>query len=86
MARRVRGARDSAGNNLYDDDVAKALVRAQYARVLEESTSKRLRVEEGIAGELVAKSMITLNEMDPGIHVSMLSCAFLKRLALDRAV
>lgn len=64
MARRVRGARDGIGNN---DDVAKTLVRAQYARVLEESTSRRLRVEEGIAGELVAKSMVVLNEIDPGI-------------------
>ena len=64
MARRVRGARDGIGNN---DGVAKALVRAQYARVLEESTSRRLRVEEGVAGELVGKSMVALNKIDPGI-------------------
>jgi hypothetical protein len=72
VARRVRSARDSAGNNLYGDDVTKALVRAQYARVLEESTSRRLRVEEGVAGELVAKSMITLSEIDQGIYAPML--------------
>ena len=70
MARRIRGARDGVGNNLYDDDVAKALVRAQYTRVLEECTSRRLRVEEGVAGETVAKGMVTLNEMEPGIHAS----------------
>ena len=68
MARRIRGTRDGVGNNLYDDDVAKALVRAQYARVLEESTSRKLRVEEDIAGETIAKSMVALNEMEPGIH------------------
>ena len=70
MAQRIRNARDGVGNNLYDDDVAKALVRAQYARVLEECTSRRLRVEEGVAGETVAKGMVTLNEMEPGIHAS----------------
>ena len=86
MARRVRGARDGMGNTVYNDDVVKTLVRTQYARVLEESTSRRLRVEEGVAGELVAKSMVTLNEIDPGIHTSMLSYAFLIRLALYRVV
>ncbi|KAF8268005.1 hypothetical protein EI94DRAFT_1728947 [Lactarius quietus] len=58
VARRVRGARDGVGNNIYADD---------YARVLEESTSRRLRVEEGVAGEMVAKSMVTLNQIDPGL-------------------
>ena len=76
MARRVRGARDGMGNSVYDDDVAKALVRAQYARALEESTSKRLRAEEGVAGELVAESMVKLNEIDPGTHASVLLYAF----------
>ncbi|KAH9005649.1 hypothetical protein EDB86DRAFT_3177955 [Lactarius hatsudake] len=67
VARRVRGSRDGTGNSMYDDDAAEALVRAQYARVLEESTSRRLRVEEGVAGDLIAKSMVTLNEIDPGL-------------------
>ncbi|KAI9444100.1 hypothetical protein H4582DRAFT_1919312 [Lactarius indigo] len=67
VARRVGGSRDSTGDNVYDDDAAKALVRAQYARVLEESTSRRLRIEEGVAGELIAMSMVTLNEIDPGL-------------------
>ncbi|KAH9041508.1 hypothetical protein EDB83DRAFT_2409286 [Lactarius deliciosus] len=67
IARRVRGSRDGTGNSMYDDNAAEALVRAQYARVLEESTSRRLRVEEGVAGELIAKSMVTLNEIDPGL-------------------
>lgn len=73
----MSGARKGTRNYVDDDDAAKALVRAQYARVLEESTSKKLRVEEGVAGELVAKSMVTLNEIDPGIHASLLSYAFL---------
>jgi len=76
IARRVRGARDGAGNSAYDDDAVKAVVRTQYARVLEESTSRRLRAEESIAGELVAKSMVTLNEIDPGIRASIIFCAF----------
>ncbi|KAH9035965.1 hypothetical protein EDB84DRAFT_1659282 [Lactarius hengduanensis] len=67
VAQRVRGSRDGTGNCIYDDDAAEALVRAQYAKVLEESTSRRLRVEEGVAGELIAKSMVTLNEIDPGL-------------------
>ena len=86
MARRVRGARDGMGNSVYDDDAAKALVRAQYARVLEESTSKRLRVEEGVAGELVAKSMVILNEIDPGIRCFYVVLCVSKQLASSRAV
>ena len=87
MARRIRGARDGVGNNLYGDDVAKSLVRAQYARVLEECTSRRLRVEEGVAGETVAKGMVTLNEMEPGIHSFYYAVPWdLTRLTLDRIV
>ncbi|KAH9988778.1 hypothetical protein BJV74DRAFT_459602 [Russula compacta] len=67
IVRRVRNAREKASNSVYREDAEKALVRAQYTRVWEECTSRRLRVEEGIAGELVAKSMVRLNEIDTGL-------------------
>jgi hypothetical protein len=73
MVRRVRSARDDAGNSVYGEDAEKALVRAQYTRVWEESTSRRLRVEEGLAGQLVAKSLVRLNEIDAGIHFSFVT-------------
>ncbi|KAI0263034.1 hypothetical protein BC834DRAFT_828029 [Gloeopeniophorella convolvens] len=61
VVRRVRadGARDAG--------VESALVRAQYARVWEECAARRLRVEEGAAGELVAKSLARLSEIDEGL-------------------
>ena len=71
MTRRVRNAREKAGNSGYGEDTEKELVRAQYSRVWEECTSKRLRVEEKVAGELVAKSLVRLNEIDAGIFVSL---------------
>jgi hypothetical protein len=67
VLRRIRSTRDDAGNSVYGDDAEIALVRAQYTRVWEESTSRRLRVEHGLAGELVAKSLVRLNEIDEGI-------------------
>ena len=73
VVRRVRSAREKAGNGLYNEDTEKELVRAQYTRVWEECTSRRLRVEEGIAGELVAKSLVKLNEIDSGICVPLAS-------------
>jgi len=63
----VRSARERASNNAYGEDVEKELVRVQYTRVWEESISRRLRVGEKIAGELVAKSLVRLNEIDAGI-------------------
>jgi hypothetical protein len=73
VVRRVRSARDKTGSSVYDEDAEKELVRAQYTRVWEESTSRKLRVEEGVAGELVAKSLVRLNEIDSGIRVPLLS-------------
>jgi hypothetical protein len=85
----VRSARDKAGNSVYAEDTEKELVRAQYTRVLEESTSRRLRVE-GIAGDLVAKSLVRLNEIDAGILVflwplcEMLKTHFVGQICLMR--
>ena len=90
VVRRVRNARDKAGNGVYAGDAEKELVRAQYTRVLEESTSRKLRVEEGIAGELVAKSLVRLNEVDAGILVflwplcEMLKTDFVGQVCLMR--
>ena len=67
VVRRVRNAREKAGNSGYGEDAEKELVRAQYSRVWEECTSRRSRVEEQVAGELVAKSLVRLNEIDTGI-------------------
>ncbi|KAF8500410.1 hypothetical protein F5888DRAFT_1682008 [Russula emetica] len=67
MVRRVRNAREKAGNSGYGEDAEKELVRVQYSRVWEECTSRRLRVEEKVAGELVAKSLVRLNEIDAGL-------------------
>jgi hypothetical protein len=58
----------------------KELVRAQYPRVWEECTSRRLRVEEKVAGELVAKSLVRLDEIDAGIRVPLVSCEMLKQI------
>lgn len=80
--RRVRNAREKAGNSGYGEDTEKELVRAQYSRVWEECTSKRLRVEEKVAGELVAKSLVRLNEIDAGIRVPLVYCEMLKQIFL----
>jgi hypothetical protein len=72
--RRVRSARERASNDAYGEDVEKELVRVQYTRVWEESISRRLRVEEKIAGELVAKSLVRLNEIDAGICIPLTFC------------
>jgi E3 ubiquitin-protein ligase listerin len=69
----MRSTRDDLGNTVYSKDTEKALVRAQYTRVWEESMSRRLRIEEGLAGELVAKSLVRLNEIDPGISFSFVT-------------
>jgi hypothetical protein len=70
VVRRVRNAREKAGNSGYGEDAEKELVRAQYSRVWEECTSRKLRVEEKVAGELVAKSLVRLNDIDAGICAS----------------
>jgi hypothetical protein len=67
--RRVRNSREKVPNSGYGEDAEKELVRAQYSRVWEECTSRRLRVEERVAGELVANSLVKLGEIDTGIHV-----------------
>ncbi|KAI0273234.1 hypothetical protein BGY98DRAFT_998534 [Russula aff. rugulosa BPL654] len=67
MVQRVRNAREKAGNSGYGVDAEMELVRAQYLRVWEECTSRKLRVEEKVAGELVAKSLVRLNEIDSGL-------------------
>jgi hypothetical protein len=67
VLRRVRSTRDDAGNSVYGEGAEIALVRAQFTRVWEESISRRLRVEHGLTGELVAKSLVRLNEIDEGI-------------------
>lgn len=71
VVRRVRDARYMTGGSVYNEDAEKELVRAQYTRAWEESTSRKLRVEEGVAGELVAKSLVRLNRIDPGIRVPL---------------
>ena len=86
VVRRMRSARDKAENSVYGDNAEKELVRAQYTRAWEESASRRLKVEEGVAGELVAKSLVRLNEIDAGICVTLASCEMLKRISLDRFV
>ncbi|KAH9959432.1 hypothetical protein BC827DRAFT_504162 [Russula dissimulans] len=67
VVRRMRSARAEAGNSVYKDGAETTLVRVQYTRVWEEYTSRRLRVEERVAGELVAKSLVRLNEIDTGL-------------------
>jgi len=74
----VRSARERASNNAYGEDVEKELVRVQYTRVWEESISRRLRVEEMVAGELVAKSLVRLNEIDVGICIPLTFCEMLE--------
>jgi len=85
VVRRVRSARDKAGNNVYGEGAERELVHGQYARVWEESTSKRLKVE-GTAGESVAKSLVRLNEIDAGIRVPLAPCEMLKQFSLGRSV
>ena len=86
VVRRVRSARDKAGNSVYSENTEKELVRAQYTRVWEESISRKLRVEEGIAGELVAKSLVRLNEIDAGRRVPLAFCEMLKQISSGRSV
>jgi hypothetical protein len=86
VVRRARIARDKAGNTVYGEGAEKELVGAQYARVWEESISKRLRVEEGIAGDLVAESLVRLNEIDAGIRVPLVSCEMLKQVSSGRSI
>jgi E3 ubiquitin-protein ligase listerin len=80
LARRIRNAREKAGNSGYGEDAEKELVRAQYSRVWEECSSRRLKVQEKVAGELVAKSLVRLNEIDAGICVHLSSCEVLKQI------
>lgn len=68
VVRRVRSAREEVDNE-YGGDAEEALVRDQYTKVWEECTSRRLRVEEGTAAELMAKSLVRLNAIDTGIHI-----------------
>jgi hypothetical protein len=86
VVRRVRSASDKAGNSVYGEGVEKELVRAQYTRVWEENTSRKLRVEERIAGELVAKSLVRLNEIDAGIRIPLAYCEMLKQISSGRSV
>jgi hypothetical protein len=79
VVRRVRNAREKAGNSGYGENTEKELVRAQYSRVWEECTSRRLRVEEKVAGDLAAKSLVRLNDIDAGIRVSLAYCEVLKQ-------
>ncbi|KAI0305195.1 hypothetical protein B0F90DRAFT_1702407 [Multifurca ochricompacta] len=67
VVRRMRDTAGDAGNSVYIAGAEAALLRAQYARVWEECASRRLRVEEAVTGELVAKSLVTLNEIDSGL-------------------
>jgi E3 ubiquitin-protein ligase listerin len=79
VVRRVRNAREKVGNSGYGENAEKELVCAQYSRVWEECTSRRLRVEK-VAGELVAKSLVRLNEINAGIRVPLTSCEMLKQI------
>ncbi|KAI9452266.1 hypothetical protein F5148DRAFT_1331820 [Russula earlei] len=62
--RRVHNARVQVGNSVYREGAENELVRVQYTRVLEEYTSRRLRIEERMAGELIAKNLVRLSEID----------------------
>ena len=86
VVRRVRSARGEVDNFVYSEDTEKALVREQYTRVWEECTSRRLRIEESIAGELIAKSLDRLNVTDPGIHIPFVSNKMLKQCSRGRFV
>ena len=68
VVRRMRSAREEV-DNVYGGDTEKVLVRDQYTKVWEGCTSRRLRVEEGTAAELMAKSLVRLNAIDAGIHI-----------------
>ena len=80
VVRRLRNAREKAVNSGYGEDAEKELVRAQYSRVWEECASRKLRVEEKVAGEMVAKNLVRLNEIDAGICVPLASCEMLKQI------
>lgn len=85
IVRRVRSAREEV-DSMYREDAEKVLVCEQYTRVWEACTSRRLRVEEGVAGELIAKSLSRLNAIDEGIHIHFISNQTLRRCPLCRSV
>ena len=80
----MHSAREEVDNE-YGGDAEKALVRDQYAKVWEECTSRRLRVEEGTAAELMTKSLVRLNAIDAGIHIPFDSNHTLKQRSLGRS-
>ena len=82
--RRVRSAREV--DSVYREDAEKVLVCGQYMRVWEECTSRRLKVEGGVAGELIAKSLSRLNVIDEGIHIHFIFNKTLRRCSLRRSV
>jgi hypothetical protein len=84
VVRRVRSPRDGADDE-YGGDAEKALVRDQYTKVWEECASRRLRVEEGTAAELMAKSLVRLNAIDTGIYIPYYSNHMLKQDSLGRS-
>ena len=84
VVRRVRSAREEVANE-YGGDAEKALVRDQYTKVWEECTSRRLRVEESAAAELMAKGLVRLDAIDAGIHIPFNSNHKLKQRSLGRS-
>jgi E3 ubiquitin-protein ligase listerin len=85
IVRRVRSAREEV-DSVYHEDAEKVLVCEQYTRVWEACTSRRLRVEDGVAGELIAKSLSRLNAIDEGIHIHFISDQTLRRCSPCRSV
>jgi hypothetical protein len=85
IVRRVRSAREEV-DTVCREDAEKVLVCEQYTRVWEECTSRRLRVEEGVAGELIAKSLSRLNVIDEGIHIHFILDKTLRRCSPCRSV
>lgn len=84
VVRRLRSAREGVDSE-NSGDAEKALVRDQYIKVWEECTSKRLRVEEGTAAELVANSLVRLHAIDAGIYIPFYSNPVLKQCSLGRS-
>jgi hypothetical protein len=85
MVRRVSSAREGVDSG-YREDAEKALVCEQYTKVWNACTSRRLRVEEGVAGELIAKSLSRLNVVDEGNHIHFVSSETLKQCSPGRSV
>jgi hypothetical protein len=71
---------------VYPEDAEEAIVRTQYSRVWEEVTSRRLKVEEKIAGELVAKNLARLSEISTGMRTPLVFRTTLKQVSLGRSV